>query len=455
MNTRAPQTPRTLNAVMVVPGIMGSELVDTNGDVAWGLKPSLLAKAWATRRLSALIPTDEELDGTPRLRPTRLLRDAGWLPILGGLEPYTTFLKHARQTTRDERAVEEFPYDWRLPFTHNGPLLVSAAESHLRRWQDIVRSEKLGNPDDVKLVIVAHSMGGLITRYATHVLGLEEILGGVITAGTPYFGSLKAVLMLATGESDIRVPKRAARELALRCPGLYDLLPRYRCVTGSEGLRQFTPDDVSAICADQHDVALCHDLAIDAVGRWSKLQLTQSHASPVPLTAILGNGQPTSQSVTFNAGACEFHPSLDKVDYAGDSTVYRDSATPIGVQPIAIPQKHGALLKTHEALTVVADRLLDRTSGPPLGTRPIGADIPDMVRAGQAPIVTVADNSPVGISVRSTALDTNRPTTWRGGRTDGKQVRFTGPILRPGLHRVEVKAGGFSAVTDILMVSED
>ena len=73
MNAQAPKTPPAQNAVMVVPGIMGSELVDANGDVAWGLKPSLLVKAWATRRLSALIPTDEELDGTPRLRPTRLL----------------------------------------------------------------------------------------------------------------------------------------------------------------------------------------------------------------------------------------------------------------------------------------------------------------------------------------------------------------------------------------------
>lgn len=318
-----------------------------------------------------------------------------------------------------------------------------------------MRSEGLGDPDEVKLVIVAHSMGGLITRYATHALGLEQILGGVITAGTPYFGSLKAVQMLATGEGDIPVPKRAARELALRCPGLYDLLPRYRCVTSDEELRQFTPDDVSAICADQRDVALSRDLAVQAADRWSKLQLAQEHASPVPLTAILGKCQPTPQSVSFNAGACEFLTSLDGVNHSGDSTVYRDSATPIGIQPIAIPQKHGALLKTHEVLTVVTDRLLDRISGPPLGTRPIGADIPDMVRAGQAPIVTVADRSPVGISVRSIELETNRPTTWRGGRTDGKQVRFTGRILRPGLHRVEVKAGGFSAVTDILMVSED
>nr|WP_308698976.1 hypothetical protein [Streptomyces avermitilis] len=39
----------TQDAVVVVPGIMGSELYDTEKDaVIWGLSPGLLLKAWTT-----------------------------------------------------------------------------------------------------------------------------------------------------------------------------------------------------------------------------------------------------------------------------------------------------------------------------------------------------------------------------------------------------------------------
>jgi hypothetical protein len=46
MNGNAENLPRCRDAVVVVPGIMGSELCDANGDVVCGLKPNVLAKAW-------------------------------------------------------------------------------------------------------------------------------------------------------------------------------------------------------------------------------------------------------------------------------------------------------------------------------------------------------------------------------------------------------------------------
>jgi hypothetical protein len=81
--------PVTTDAVVVVPGIMGSELVDETGEVCWGLKPLLLAKAWRTKRLDVLRVTEADQAGGRRLRPTRLLRVPGYMPVLGGLEPYT------------------------------------------------------------------------------------------------------------------------------------------------------------------------------------------------------------------------------------------------------------------------------------------------------------------------------------------------------------------------------
>ncbi len=454
MSTDQQTSPRTLNAVMVVPGIMGSELVDNDGRVAWGLSPSLLATAWSTRQLDVLHPSEEELEGRPRLRPTRLLRIPAFMPFLGGLEPYSAMIERAGQVTSDPRAVAEFAYDWRLSIAYNAALLVKAGEEHLTRWRELVASERMGDPAAVRLVIVAHSMGGLVARYASAVLELEDILGELITAGTPYFGSLNALEMIATGKGGPPLPRRAARELAVRCPAVYDLLPRYRCVTATPGEpRVLSVADITAVGGRP-------DLAQDAGERWEKLGLRQQDTSESvwsKVKAVIGTDQPTWQSVAFNGGTCAFSSELSGVNYSGDSTVYSGAASPIGVTCQALPQKHGSLLQDSSAVTLIHNWILGKVTGPPLGTRPIGADIPDLVKAGSRPIVTVTGTAgnPVGVSVTSTDLTTSRPTTWPSGKKTDAMARFEGPALAPGLHRIEVKAGGFSPVTDTILVFPD
>lgn len=68
--------------VVLVPGIMGSELVEAgSGDLLWGLAPSAYAKLLATdagmRRLR--LTDDERAGRVGRVRATGLLRfPAGW-----------------------------------------------------------------------------------------------------------------------------------------------------------------------------------------------------------------------------------------------------------------------------------------------------------------------------------------------------------------------------------------
>jgi Lecithin:cholesterol acyltransferase len=226
---RAGGRPACADAVIVVPGILGSELVDGEGRVVWGLKPSVLAGAWITRQLDVLHVTDDDRAGKRRLRPTRLLRTPGYLPLLGGIEPYTRLLSRVKDTAVDPRAVAEFAYDWRLSIDYNAAELVKRCDEHLDRWRKIAADENLCNPAEVRLVIVAHSIGGLVSRAASAAPGMRDELREVITLGTPYFGAVKAVRMLEIGEG-APVPKGAARRLAVTCPGVYDLLPRYRCV---------------------------------------------------------------------------------------------------------------------------------------------------------------------------------------------------------------------------------
>jgi hypothetical protein len=447
-----PASPRTSNAVIVVPGIMGSELVDSDGDVVWGLKPSLFAKAWVTGALSRLRPTPEELEGRPRLRATRLIRDAGWLPILRGQEPYTAIVGRLRKVAARPEAVAEFPYDWRLPVAAAAEGLCSFADRHLGTWRETVRREGLGDPGEAKLVIVAHSMGGVVARHAGRVLGLDAEIADVITAGTPYFGSVKAVEAMAQGRVGVPLPRAAVAGLACACPGLYDLLPRYRCVVDGGALRQLTVDDVVDVGGDR-------ELARQAADRWECLGLREADAPGSVWSssfALIGAEQPTVQSLAIDAGQCAFIPSLGDVDHRGDSTVYADSAHPKGVARVGIPQKHSALLKDGHAQTMVADRLVAKATGVALGTRPLGVDIPDLVAAGVRPRVSVTGvgGDTGAVTVTSTNLATSAvELRWRGRRA-GEDVWFEGPGLAPGLHRVEVKGGGHSPVSDIMMVEE-
>ena len=441
---------KTTDAVVVVPGIMGSELVDERNKVRWGLSPSVLAKAWVAGKLDRLHVTEEDIAGGRRLRPTRLLRAPGYMPLLGGLEPYGALLNRLSETVVDKRAVREFPYDWRLSIEFNARELIKACEAHLTDWLDVIRTERLTDPKDVRVVVVAHSMGGLVTRYATEALGLGAIVRQVVTLGTPYYGAVKTVRLLATGLG-VPVPTEAARRLAITSPGVHDLLPRYRCVQSGTQLRALQAADFANIGGDV-------DLAGDAATRAARLALsgTADPGASVTLHAVVGADQPTLQSLTIDAGSCTFLHSLDGNDHRGDSTVYRQAAAPAGMTAFPLPQKHGTLAKSPEALTFIADKLRGADTGPPLGTRPIGADIPTLAGVGHPIVVTVTgtDADPVGVSIASTDLGSGVPTRWGTGSPADGTLRFTHPGLPPGLHRVEVRAGGFSAVTDILLITE-
>jgi Lecithin:cholesterol acyltransferase len=122
------------------------------------------------------------------------------------IEPYTALLRRVAETVVDGRAVAEFAYDWRLSAEYNAARLVNFCESHIADWCKAVVSEHYCDPADVRLMLIAHSMGGLVAQIGSRAPGMTEILREIITLGTPYFGAVKAIRMLETGEG-APVPK--------------------------------------------------------------------------------------------------------------------------------------------------------------------------------------------------------------------------------------------------------
>ena len=153
-----PTGPGHRDAVLVLPGIMGSELVETaTGRVLWGGSDlRRYGSAWASGgSLSALHVTDEERAGvTGRIHATRLLRFPAFAPVLRGFEPYTKLLAGIRRLSVHPDAVREFAYDWRLSTEHAAARLAETADDHLRAW----RAHPHGSRD-ARLTLVAHSDG--------------------------------------------------------------------------------------------------------------------------------------------------------------------------------------------------------------------------------------------------------------------------------------------------------
>ena len=440
------------DAVIVIPGLMGTELIETEGDrMLWGLSdPRWYTSAWTTgSALRRLALTPAERNGQlGRIRPGRVLRAPAFAPVLRGIEPYAVLLTAVRRVVPDPAAVLEFGYDWRLPVGHNAEQLALAAEAHLANW----RQHPQGSAQ-AKLVLVAHSMGGLLAGYFTRVLGGDTAaeVRTTVTLGTPFYGAVKAAHILSIGQgAPLPLPRRRLRRLARTLPGLHDLLPAYRCVDEGDRARWLTPADVAGLGGDA-------DLAEQSRQLYERLRAAQ----PTELRALVGVDQPTMQSVVLRDGVlheqyytCQDGPDgqLQRVDRRGDSTVYRESAAGDCGQPSTLPQAHGALAKTEEAVSFVSSVLTHRPQGPPLGGTHLGLDLPDVVTIGVPGQVTALSvQTPTDVRGRIVDVASNLPVAplrfgWRDGAVTAPLV-----LAAPGVYRVEAKAGAASAVNQLVM----
>jgi pimeloyl-ACP methyl ester carboxylesterase len=430
------------DAVIVIPGIMGSELVDTEaGDVLWGLSPRSYLRFWTTKgSLERLQVTDQEREGrTGRIRATGLLRFPAASPIFGGFEPYTRLVRAIRRSLIHPDALFEFAYDWRLPVAFNAARLSDAVEAHLRRWQ----LHHLGSKD-ASVVLVAHSMGGLVARYFTETLGGNSTVRKTVTLGTPFFGAVKAAYLLNAGRgSPVPLPRIRLRELALSLPGVHDLLPSYRCVDDTGG-RQLTPEDVCNLGGDG-------ELAEASFAMQRNLAKLGTNG----LRTIVGVEQPTMQSMRLVRGVVVPQRHIveagARTDHRGDGTVYVEAALG-GVEPISyLPQSHAGLARSPEAIAAVVAILTRQRLGPPMGATGAGLDVPDVVVAGEAFEALVS------------APDDSVPSCRLFNADTGEQVAAPMPMRRDGhllvtmrsptagVYRVEVKTGGYSAVTALIM----
>lgn len=219
---------RSLPLVVVIPGIGGSELADASGTIVYGADLGTLLGLG--RDPSVLDPNNE-------LRPVGLVGPCSlicWQLITGydgllngitkglGLSPGRVVTAGAELVDPDATVVA-FPYDFRRP--------VEQIANDLDR---VVRERAQGR----RVVLVAHSMGGLIASWWWAFMSEGIDVDQIITLGTPFRGAAKALDALVNG---MRIGpfalRQAVTDTVRTWDSVFDLLPHYQVVDGNTRCR--------------------------------------------------------------------------------------------------------------------------------------------------------------------------------------------------------------------------
>lgn len=251
--------------LIIIPGLTGSELVNSKtGEEVW----------FKTRRSK---DDDIRLPISPNLARNRdnlvakdIIRSVKFLKILPESEIYERLIeslqsrggyKEGKWDAPAKDGYQDtfylFPYDWRRDNVENARLLVRQVEA-LKR--------KLGKPD-LKVNIIAHSMGGLISRYAA-MYGNADLPAGqpkptwagarhfdkIFLLGTPNEGSILALDSLLHGYGNIgggvNLPfiQDISRFDVFTLPSAYQLLPH-------EGSLRAYDENLQPVKVDIYDPA--------------------------------------------------------------------------------------------------------------------------------------------------------------------------------------------------------
>ena len=251
--------------VIIIPGLTGSDLVNSKtGEVVW-------FRARRAKDDDIRLPISGGLDqNRDNLVTKDIIRKVEFLKVLPEIEVYERLIdalqtrgayREAKWNTATRKDAQDtfyvFPYDWRRDNVENARLLVRKIETLKRR---------LGKPN-LKFNVIAHSMGGLISRYAA-MYGNADLPSGtpqptwagakhfdkIFLLGTPNEGSVTALNALLNGFSYIggglNLPfiQDISRFDVFTIPSIYQLLPH-------DGALLAYDENLKPIAVDVYDPA--------------------------------------------------------------------------------------------------------------------------------------------------------------------------------------------------------
>jgi pimeloyl-ACP methyl ester carboxylesterase len=354
--------------IIVLPGICGSVLQRDGKDV-WNCSSQSITqyvRSWGNSLSQLELSQDAIVGSEDNVEATGLIRGAHIIPglhkVLCGYEILSSTIQREFQVEMGNRKTEkpanffEFPYDWRYHSRYNAELLATFVEHRLKIWRDYT-----GNPN-AKVILLAHSLGGLISRYYIEVLGGWQDCKALFSFGTPYRGSIDSIDYLANGYKAAGIIPLT--KVLQSLPSVYELLPRHTVLQVNGRYESIT----------QASVPLPNINPKKALDAWafhqkiSEALLQQPEEywdSPYKIKPFIGIKQSkTKQSAFLHLGNLhstneKLPPEIDALYQDGDGTVPYWSAIPQEPDPdrrskvdriVYVPETHGAIQSNPQAL---------------------------------------------------------------------------------------------------------
>ncbi|MCG5437838.1 esterase/lipase family protein [Micromonospora foliorum] len=434
--------------VVVLPGILGSTL-RYRGKLVWA--PSAGSALRAIRTFGHSIRDLQLPDGLGDEHPGDGVEPVGLMPdlhVLPGIwtpiKGYDRVLNRLRSLGYRESVnhpdappgnLLPIAYDWRLSNRYNGRRLARLIEPALESWRG-----QGGSYADAMVTLVCHSMGGLIARWYIECCGGAETTHKLITIGTPYRGSAKALGQLVNGShKGIGRFGVSLTDLIRSMPSMYQLLPEYACLEHPDGLAKTTETALPELTTAKIDDGMRFhtQLAEAEIGRSASLSTTH---------AIIGIHQPTATTARLSGSRIELMDTYRTDELHGDATVPIVAASRPDVpmnSPLLrrVPDQHGNLHRN----TAVLDEIHGILTASPIvirapRTTALHVGTPDLLFAGEPLPIHVATTDGNAHLIRITVSDENHKVVdARVTRpTDGTTTTTLIEDLPPGAYTIDV-----------------
>jgi pimeloyl-ACP methyl ester carboxylesterase len=333
------------DVVVLLPGITGSVLEKDGRDIwapsAEALLRQLVTFGHALRSLEVADDDWQEPDLGDGVTATRLVPEVHVIPGLWKIDGYDDLQQFLLRTFDLEpgRNYFAFPYDWRRDNRASAARLQQQSGTWLKRWR------KHSGNQRAQLVLIGHSMGGLVSRYFVEALHGWETTRAVITFGTPFYGSLRALDFMVNGFKEKVGPfSIEISELLRSFRSVHQLVPSYKCVY-RDGAAS-TP--ASASIPGWQPV---WDIALVEFQRETEQAARENRSDPsfirnqTVYRPIVGTDQPTLQSARVAGETVMVLYDRGGSDEGGDGTVPLLSAALVGTedQRTFAPEQHARL----------------------------------------------------------------------------------------------------------------
>jgi hypothetical protein len=317
------------DVIVLLPGITGSVL-KKNGTVVWGYSAGTIGKAFFTGGGSMArdlaLPHDdpqrESLDDG--ITADALMPDLHLLPGIWKIDGYSKIADAIKSNfeVTEGRNFFPFPYDWRRDNRAAAHRLARQSHDWLTAWR-----QSSGNKD-AKLILVGHSMGGLVSRYFLECLEGWKVTRALVTFGTPYRGSLNALDGLCNG---VKKGPVELSTLVRQLTGMYQLLPIFECFDAGNGklVRVGETTGIPNVDAGKAAAALVFYREMEAGVSSNKEHEPQYQTAGYRIYPVVGVAQQTNLSARLYGGKVEMLETYEGKALPGDGTVPRFSAIPI------------------------------------------------------------------------------------------------------------------------------